>query len=40
MWKIKSLEKNIAARDTKKLIIYNKKWEKWEKTHKTIKIEA
>ena len=33
--KIKTLEKNIATNDTKKLVIYNKKQ---EKTHKAIKI--
>ena len=33
--KIKTLKKNIATNDTKKLVIYNKKW---EKTHKAIKI--
>ena len=33
--KIKTLEKNIAINDTKKLLIYNKKW---GKTHRTIKI--
>ena len=33
--KIKTLEKNIATNDTKKLVIYNKKW---EKTQKAIKI--
>ena len=33
--KIKTLEKNIATNDTKKLIIYNKKW---EKARKAIKI--
>ena len=34
--KIKTLEKNIATNnDTKKLVIYNKRW---EKTHKAIKI--
>ena len=26
--KLKTLEKNIAANDTEKLVIYNKKWEK------------
>ena len=32
---IETVEKNIATNDTKKLVIYNKKW---EKTHRTIKI--
>ena len=35
MRKLKTLEKNIATDDTKKSVIYNKKW---EKTHKVIKI--
>ena len=33
--KMKTFEKNIATNDTKKLVIYNKKW---EKTHTAIKI--
>ena len=33
--KIKTLEKNIVTNDTKKLVIYNKKW---ENTHRVIKI--
>ena len=33
--KIKTLEKTIATNDTKKLVIYNKKW---EKTHRATKI--
>ena len=33
--KIKTFEKNIATNHTKKLLIYNKRW---EKAHKTIKI--
>ena len=33
--KIETLEKNTATNDTKKLVIYNKKW---EKTHKATKI--
>ena len=33
--KIKTLEKNIATNDTKKVVSYNRKW---EKTHKAIKI--
>ena len=33
--KIKALKKNIATNDTKKLVIYNKKW---ENTHRPIKI--
>ena len=33
--KRQTLEKNIATYDTKKLVIYNKKW---EKTHKAIRI--
>ena len=33
--KIKILEENIATIDTKKLVIYNKEW---QKTHKAIKI--
>ena len=32
---METVEKNIATNDTKKLVIYNKKW---EKTHRTIKI--
>ena len=32
---IETVEKNIVTNDTKKLVIYNKKW---EKTHRTIKI--
>ena len=33
--KIKTLEKNMATNDTKKLVIYNKKW---EITHRAKKI--
>ena len=33
--KIKILEENIATNDTKKLVIYNKEW---QKTHRAIKI--
>ena len=33
--KVKILDKNIATNDTKKLVIYNKKW---KKTHKAINI--
>ena len=33
--KIKTLEKNIATNDTKKVVSYNRKW---EKTHKAIEI--
>ena len=33
--KIKTLEKNMATSDTKKLVIYNKKW---ENTHRAKKI--
>ena len=33
--KLKTFEKNIATNDTKKLVIYNKKW---EKAHRAIKI--
>ena len=33
--KIKTFEKNVGTNDTKKLVIYNKKW---GKTHRIIKI--
>ena len=35
--KIKTLEKNIATNDTKKVVSYNRKW---EKTHKAIEIQT
>ena len=36
--KIKILEKNVATNDTKKLVIYNKKWEKNTQSNKDISI--